>query len=116
MGTCAGIRCIERYIEFIWIGPNNEDFCHLCAISSWQTYKNKLRKDLGLEPVAKVGVPDFIAKRKTGVMIIYPGSYDKPVRSIWTPTRCYPYPNWRNKFGLKKSYLTEECRIQEAVQ
>ena len=110
VANCAAPRCISRYIEEIYIGPEGQLLCKMDAFTAWESWKEKEAARLGVVTVASKSKPDFIAKRRCGVMIIYPGSYTKAVKSLWTPTRCYPYPNWRKKYGLKKSYQTDACK------
>lgn len=109
---CENPACIVKSLDNgLFIGPNGEDYCRMHAKEAWQEYR---RKVLGIaDPSLNKDkpVPIVNLKRLSGVLVRYDVYPSKPIPSIWTPTRLYPYPNHRRRFGLKGSYALTEGKI-----
>lgn len=114
--TCANTECLSKTLgQYTW-GPEGEVMCKAHAIQAWHEYTVAYRKKNDptyQDPAKKATNPFASLKKLSGVMIIYPGyeHLKEGTRSIWTPTRCYPYPNIRAKRGMKGSYETGRCLV-----
>lgn len=114
--ACANTECISKTLEQYTWGPNGEVMCKAHALQAWKEYTEAYRKkhDPNYQPAGKPTKHPFASLKKlSGVQVRYPGyeHLKDGVRSIWTPTRCYPYPNHRAKLGMKGSYETSKCLV-----
>lgn len=117
---CNHPDCLTRQLDTYYWGPDGEILCNVHCREAWKTYKDatlrKLHPDwyMNPTPAKPAGQNPFASLKKlSGVQIQYPGyeHLKEGVRSIWTQTRCYPYPNHRKKLGMKKSYETDDCKV-----
>jgi hypothetical protein len=107
---CADPECISGFIDIYQIAPDGSIMCKTHARAAWFQYRLKVNPTSvrpSANPAPRPTKNPFASLSKlSGVMIQYPGYFHLKdgVRSIWTKTRCYPYPDKRKKLGMAGSY------------
>jgi hypothetical protein len=114
---CADPECISGFIDIYQIAPDGSIMCKTHARAAWFQYRLKVNPSSvrpSANPAPRPTKNPFASLSKlSGVMIQYPGYFHLKdgVRSIWTKTRCYPYPDKRKKLGMAGSYPTGQCLV-----
>ncbi len=108
---CSSPGCFIKFDSIgFYLGTNGEEICKTHAKESILQYKKSLYPNSpSLNKPS--GNPFANQKRLSGVLVRYATLPHVDCPSIWTPTRLYPYPNHRRKFGLKGSYSLAEGTV-----